>query len=155
MNAKALGRGYHCLGAGFTGSPENRHWESAGHRLFGKRFVVFPKPFTVGFSLRGKKAGRDMLWPRSLSATCPPCDSASAIVCLVRLVSLESAFSPPPNLASVRPPCLRHVSAVCPLWPRLQTLSAVCPLCQLRSIMRPRLWTLSSRGLLWGRAVAL
>ena len=39
-----------------------------------------------------------------------------------------------------------HVFALC--------VSTMCPLCQLKSTMCPRLWTLSARGLLWGRAVA-
>ena len=53
---------------------------------------------------------------RLVSAMCGPC------------VCLESALAAPPNLV--------HVSAICALWPRLQTLSAlllcllpVCPLC--------------------------
>ena len=69
----------------------------------------------MGFSLREKKAGRNMLWPRlwnlpcvhHLSALCPP---------LVRLVLL--AVAAPPVL-------VRDLSALCCwLWPRLQSLSA-------------------------------
>ena len=66
------------------------------------------------------------------------------------------------------PPCVHHVSALAapPNLVRLLCLPHVCPpcvrsfvrhvpaLCQLRSTMCPRLWTLSARGLLWGRATA-
>ena len=59
----------------------------------------FPKQFTVGFSLRKKKAGR-------VSRACPP---------LVRLVSAAC------------PPLVRLVSATCP--PLVRHLSAACPPC--------------------------
>ena len=82
----------------------------------------FPKQFTVGFSLRRQKAGRDMLWPRP--GACPPC----VRLCppLVRLVLL--ALAAPPVL-------VRHLSALC-WWPNLAVppvlvrhLSALCPPC--------------------------
>ena len=134
------------------------------HRLF------LPKQFTVGFSPRRKKAGRDMLWPRSrsLSAMCPPLSA----LCPPGFPTLCHAFA----LCS---PCVRRVSASCPpcvrlecAWPRLQTLSAsclprvfapcvfichvaaiACSFCQPRStmIMCLRLWTFSACGLLWGQ----
>ena len=91
-------------------------------------WLFFHKQFTVGFFLRRKKAGRDMLWPPCVRH-CPPCvrlDSAlAAFLHFVRLVSV------------VCPPCVRLKCA----WPRLQTLSALCPpvLCA-----RPRFYTLSA-----------
>ena len=72
-----------------------------------------------------------MLWPRprSLSAMCPPC---------VPQVRFGPASKPGPVCAS----CL------CLAW--VHHVSARCLLCQLRSTMCPRLWTLAARGLLWG-----
>ena len=127
----------------------------------------FPKQFAVGFSLRRKKAGRDMLWSRpwSLSAMCPPCVRLdSALAASPHFVGHVSAVCPPcirlecasKPLSAMCPPCVRLVSSMCPPCVCLQTLYAICPPCdrQLRSTMHPRLWTLSARGLLWGRAVA-
>ena len=51
------------------------------------------------------------------------------------------------------------MSAVCPRGSKCAPLvsalcvSTMCPLCQLRSTMCPRLWTLSAGGLLWDRAL--
>ena len=95
------------------------------------------------------------LWP-TLSAMCPPCPPCDRLVSAtcppsVRLCDRHvSTLAAPPNL--VRPVCASCV------W-RLSVcvcahVSAMCPLCQLRTTMCPRLWTLSARGLLWGRAVA-
>ena len=71
-----------------------------------KVFNFSPNSLLWG-TLLEKKAGRDMLWPRSwsLSATCPP---------FVRLVS---AVATPPNL-------VHHASTLCP--PRR---SKPCPPC--------------------------
>ena len=63
-------------------------------------FSFFPKQFTVGFSLRRKRAGRDMLWP--LPGACPPC-------------------------ARHCPPCVRRKAGTCPLWLRLQTFALCLP----------------------------
>ena len=57
----------------------------------------------LGLSLRKKKAGRDMLWPRP--GACPP---------RVRPVS------------TMCPPSVCPVSALSSRWPCLQTLSAIC-----------------------------
>ena len=51
-------------------------------------------------------------------AACPPC--VRLVSGIVRLVSLESAFAPPPNLAC-------HLSVMCPQLVRL--VSALCPAC--------------------------
>ena len=58
------------------------------------------------------------------------------------------ALAAPLNLVCLL--CLPHVCpAMCPLF-----VCHVLAPCQLRSTMCPRLWTLSARGLLWGRAMA-
>ena len=94
-------------------------------------------------------------------------------------VRLVSAICPPRvRLVSASKPCtpyVRHVTAPCPPPVRFgrgskscpplvfaSCVSTMCPLfvrhapalCQLRSTMCPRLWTLFARHLLWGRAVA-
>ena len=108
----------------------------------GCTFSICPKQFTVGFSLREKKAGRDMPWP------CPPCvrlncvrfGGASKPPIFVRLVSALaawpwprlqalslSAFSPLlPGLpcCPLCPPCVRALCFLCPLVVR--SLSALC-----------------------------
>ena len=57
-------------------------------------------------------------------------------------VRYVSTLAAPPNLAY-------DLSAMCPFFVRHAPA-----LCQLRSTVCPCLWTLSARGLLWGRAVA-
>ena len=73
--------------------------------------IISPQTVYCGVSLRRKMAGRDMLWPR------PPIYPALSALC------------------RVCPPCVRHVSVLCPpcahSWPAQV-----------------------ARGLLWGRAVA-
>ena len=115
---------------------------------------------------------------KRLAAKSPPCVRLDCALAAPH-VSALSAMCPPlsgclrlGSALAASPHFVRHVSGLCPaghvparplspLWPRLQTLSAplvsalrvstMCPLCQLRSAMRPRLWTLSARGLLWGK----
>ena len=93
-------------------------------------------------------------WPRyalaasrSLSTLCPACVRLVSAMCPPR-VRHVSASCPPcvclkPAVAT-SPNFLRHVSivsafcpALCPLWPRLQTLSAMCPPCLLSAMCRP------------------
>ena len=105
--------------------------------------ALFPKQLTVGLSLRKKKVGRDMLWPRfrSLSAICP----------LWPRLHTWSAMCPP---------CVRLAPAMCllcllsPLAPPCLPFVPVSALCVSKVHQCPCLWTLSVRGLLWGRAVA-
>ena len=59
--------------------------------------TFFPQTVCCGVLSSKKKAGRDMLWPRS--GACPPC------------VCLGSALAAPPNL--VRPVCASCVYRVC------------------------------------------
>ena len=71
---------------------------------------LFPKQFTVGFSLRRKKVGRHMRWPRPRS--------------------LPVMWTPPNlvrDLSAMWPPANVNVSALSRL--RLQTLSTMCPPC--------------------------
>ena len=118
-----------------------------------------------------------------LSALCPPVCARPRLLTLSAMcprgfppcVRLASALAPPPNLAC-------HLSATCPPCFCLQTLHAICQSCDRLAAttcppskpcpphvsalcppscassgppcMCPRLWTLSARGLLWGRAVA-
>ena len=76
---------------------------------------------------------------------CPPCvpifrlnSALSASPHFVRDVSalcllgvrFGRASKPCPHIPVMCPPCVAHVSALCPLsplWPRLQTLPAICP----------------------------
>ena len=100
-------------------------------------------------SLLGKKAGRDMLWPRP--GACPPCVRLVSAACPPCVVSFGRASSPCPPLVrhlsglclllvclvlltlDAPPVLVRHLSAYsvralcCLLWPRLQSLSATCP----------------------------
>ena len=102
--------------------------------------LSFPKQFTVGFSRRKKRAGCDIVWPRSwslrvrlVSALCPlwPRLETLPTICL----PLVSALAALPNLVHHicfgfsskywpscvgGPPCL--ISTLCRLWPRLQAL---------------------------------
>ena len=98
------------------------------------------------------------LWPRlqTLPAICPPCDCLVSAMC-TPCARHVSALGAPPNLCLVsaskscmplvclprvcQTPCVRSLSAMCPLF------ASSGPPCVLA-------WTLSVRGLLWGRAVA-
>ena len=105
-----------------------------------------------------------MLWPRSLSAMCPPCPPLCLPWFWPHVVICRAIQTLPARVRRVlRQPCVRLVSLEAAL-PHLQTLSVLCwpplfvghvpALWQLKSTMCHRLWTLFARGLLWGRAVA-
>ena len=56
-------------------------------------FILFPKQFTLGFFLRKKKVGCDMLWPRP--GACPPCvPCAHLYLCFGWCVLQRSMCSP-------------------------------------------------------------
>ena len=92
-------------------------------------------PVTRPPSVRFGRASKPC--PHVLFAMCPPC------------VCLECALAAPPNLSALCLPLVFAlcVSTMCP--PCVRSLSPMCPL-----FVNPRLWTLSARGLLWGRAMA-
>ena len=118
----------------------------------GSRDAIFPQTVYCGVLSEDKKAGSDMLWPRSwsLSGICPPAPRPQALAALCvcppcprQCLQTLSALCPLWLPLQTRPPCVgqamcppRLVSALCRLWPAppsivpamLPSVSAMCPL---------------------------